>query len=121
MSVSEKIEELSEEVRSTKKYIAYKEAKKRFDEDKEARELLERFQKIKGEIAILEEQSLEGLTEKKKEEERISGEVLRNKTIQDYMKARKSYQEMVEGLAVALSSQINFPIKLPEKKSCCGR
>ena len=121
MSVSEKIEELSEEIKNTKRYKAYKETKEAFQKDENAKSLLERFQRVKGEVAIWEEQGFEGLRDKHKEEERLSREVLKNKTIQDYMKARTEYEKMVEELAVAISTEIDFPIKMPEKKSCCGK
>ncbi len=121
MSISEKVKELSEEIRKTEKFKKYQEARVNFEKDQQARSLLENFQKAKAELAILREGRFDGVAEQHKKTEKLSREVLKNKTIENYMKARKEYEGLVGELAVAISKGIDFPIRLPEKKSRCGR
>ncbi len=120
MQITEKVKELSEEIKKTESFKKYQESKKIFEQDNGARNLLNNFQEAKNELMILKQGGFDGVEEQAKKTKKLSLEVLKNKTIQDYIEARKNYSRLVEDLAVAISEEIDFPIKLPEKKSCCG-
>ncbi len=120
MQITEKIKELSQEIKKTDRFKKYQESKKIFEQDTQARNLLNSFQEAKNELAILQQGRFEGAEEQREKTEQLSLQVLENKTIQDYMQARNQFNELMEELAVAISEELDFPIKLPEKKSCCG-
>jgi len=120
MNLEEKITELVDSVKKTSKYKNYKKAKKDFENDPEAVKILKNFQKAKSELAILKQGNFEGIKEQEKKVKELADKVLAKDEIQNYMKSRKQYKELVEEIAVSISEGIDFPIKLPEKKSCCG-
>ncbi len=119
MEISKKIEDLAEEIKKTEKFKKYRKSKTDFENSQESRNLLNNFQEAKAELSILRSGAFDGVEGQSKKVEKLSNQVLKDKKIQKYKKARSQYKELVEGLAVAISKEIDFPIKLPEKKSCC--
>lgn len=120
MNLVEKIDELAKTVKETNKYKNYKQAKDSFEEDSEARGLLNDFQEAKSELAILSDGGFEGVEKQRKKVKRLSNEVLDNEEIQQFMKAKKEYQKLVDQIAATLSDKIDFPVHKPKKKSCCA-
>ena len=120
MNLLEGINKLSDAIKETKEYKNYKEAKDNFEEDPEARGLLNDFKKAKSELAILKDGGFDGVEKQQKKVDKLSNQVLDNKEIQEYLKAKKNYQQLVEQVAATLSDKIDFPVHKPKKKSCCG-
>ena len=120
MDLVKKINELAKAVKETDQYKNYKQAKYSFEDNPEARGLLNDFQEAKSELAILNDGGFEGIESQRKKVKRLSNKVLDNKEIQDYMKAKKEYQNLVDQIAATLSDKIDFPVHKPKKKSCCG-
>lgn len=120
MNLVEKIDELAEAIKETEQYKNYKEAKDNFEEDSQARGLLNEFKKAKSELAILNDGDFNGVEKQRKKVSKLSNQVLEKEEIQEYMKAKKAYKNLVDQVAASLSDKINFPVHKPEKKSCCG-
>ncbi len=121
MDINKKTEELVRAIRKTSQFKEYMKAKKEFEENKEARMLLNDFQKAKSELAILIEGNFSGIEDQRKKVDKLSNKVLNNKTIGNYVKSKENYRELVEKLALVIGKGIEFPINTPKKKSCCGR
>ena len=113
------INQLSEVIKETEEYKNYKEAKDNFEKDPEARALLNDFKKAKSELAILKDGKFDGVKKQQKKVDKLSKKVLNKKEIQEYLKAKKEYQKLVEKVDTVLSDKIDFPVRKPEKKSCC--
>ena len=114
------INQLSEAIEETEEYKNYKKAKENFQDNPQAGELLNDFKKAKSELAILREGGFDGVKKQQKKVDKLSNQVLDNKEIQEYLKAKKNYQQLVEQVAATLSDKIDFPVHKPKKKSCCG-
>ena len=120
MDLAEKIDELAESIKETNQYKNYKKAKDSFEDDSEARGLLNDFQEAKSELAILNDGGFGGSEKQRKKVRKLANEVLDNEDIQEYMKAKKEYQKLVDQIAATLRDKIDFPVHKPKKKSCCG-
>lgn len=119
MDLVQKINELAKAIKETEQYKNYKKAKDKFEEDPEARGLLNEFKKAKSELAILNDGGFDGVEKQRKKVSNLSTKVLEKEEIQKYMKRRKEYQNLVEQVAATLSDKIDFPVNKPKKKSCC--
>ena len=119
MDLVKKIDELADTIKETDQFKTCKETKGKFEKDSKAGELLNSFQNAKGELAILKDGNFDGVDEQKKKVNRLSNQVLDNKEIQEYLRAKKNYQQLVEQVAARLSEKIDFPVHKPKKKYCC--
>ena len=114
------INQLSQAVKESEEYKNYKKAKNDFEKDPQARGILNDFKKAKSELAILKDGGFDGVKKQQKKVDKLSKKVLDKKEIQDYLKAKKEYQKLVEKIATVLSDKIDFPVHKPKNKSCCG-
>ncbi len=120
MNLTKKTDELAVAVKETNQYKNYKRAKENFEKNPESRNLLNNFKKAKSELAILKDGGFDGVEEQQKKVDKLSNRVLNNEEIQEYLKTKKNYQQLVEQIAAALSHKIDFPVNMPKKTSCCG-
>lgn len=117
-NLEQKISDLSQAIRETKQYRDHENAARVYGGDEAAQKLMNDFQMAQQEYLILQQGGFSGQEEAKVRFEDLLDGVRSNKPINELVEARRKMEDLVGGLAVALSNDIGFPFNLPPKKGC---
>lgn len=99
---------------------AYKKAVEEFENDGEAKKLLENFQETQRTCAIFRQGGFDGLKEKEQKLRDLNNKLSKNQKIQSLIKTQQTLQSLVGDLVGNISQGINFPFVQPQRGGCCG-
>ena len=119
-NLDQKIKEFVQAIKETKEYQAYKKAADIYNNDKAAQKLLSDFQMARQTLDIFQQGNFPGQDEQNQKVENLLKEVRKNSVINEWIQAQRQLQDLIGGLATALSDNIDFPFTLPEKGCGCG-
>lgn len=99
---------------------AYKKAVEEFENDGEAKKLLENFQETQRTCAIFRQGGFDGLKEEEQKLRDFNNRLSKNQKIQSLIKNQQTLQSLVGDLVGNISQGINFPFVQPQRGGCCG-
>lgn len=120
-TLDQKIKELSEAIRASRQWQVYQKANQAFQNDKEAKQLLNDFQMAQQTLAIFQQGGFPGQEEQREKVEELLKQVRQNKIIKEWIQSQRDMQILIENLAANISREINFPFSpLQSSGGCCG-
>lgn len=99
---------------------SYKKAVEEFENDSEAKKLLQDFQEAQRTYAIFQQGGFDGVKEQEEKLRDLNNKLSKNQKIQTLIKTQQTLQSLVGGLVGDISQGINFPFIQPQKGGCCG-
>ena len=103
----------------TPEYQAFKKAQENFDNDKEAKQLVDDFNNTQQTYAVFRQGDFPGIEEQKERLNQLRSRLDQNTTINGLLRSEQNLQLLVAELASHISQEIGFPFNQPQA-SCCG-
>ena len=103
----------------TPEYQAFKKAQENFDNDKEAKQLVDDFNNTQQTYAVFRQGDFPGIEEQRERLNQLRSRLDQNSKINELLKSETNLQLLVSELADHISQEIGFPFNQPQA-SCCG-
>lgn len=100
-------------------YQAFKKAQENFDDDKEAKQLVDDFNNTQQTYAIFRRGDFPGIEEQKERANQLRSRLDQNATVVELLRSEQNLQLLVSQLVDHISQEIGFPFAQPQA-SCCG-
>ena len=103
----------------TPEYQAFKKAQDNFDNDNEAKQLIEDFNSTQQTYAVFRQGDFPGIEEQKGRLDQLQVKLQQNPKISELLESESNLQALVSELASHISQEIGVPFNQPQA-SCCG-